>query len=303
MPWHPDFLKALLMEQENLNKSHGYIIWEVGGLLMEDAKAALDLLLPRSCIVCGKTLTSKERHLCIYCEADLPLTHYWERRRNPMADKVNAILQQMITDELSSTGPAGCPEAIQHLKYSYAAALFFYHGENMYKHIPQRLKYMGDIGEGRFYAGMLGELMKDSRYFNDIDLVIPVPLHWARRWKRGYNQAEVIARAIAQELGSPVRTDLLVRRKSTRTQTRLDVGEKQKNVQGAFALSRKAEKSQSGKRRLHGLDDSGRHRHVLIVDDVLTTGATMAECMEVLQPYFGRATRLSCATLGFVNNG
>ena len=150
---------------------------------------------------------------------------------------------------------------------------------------------------------MLGEFMKDSRCFNDIDLVIPVPLHWARRWKRGYNQAEVIARAVAQELGAPVSTDILIRRRSTKTQTRLDVGEKQKNVHGAFALSRKAGETLTGERRWPGRAAPEWYRHVLIVDDVLTSGATMAECMEVLQPYFGRGTRLSCATLGFVNNG
>lgn len=122
---------------------------------------------------------------------------------NPMADKVNAFVQKRIETEVNA-GEAVTPDktsmaqAMPRIHYSYAAALFFYHGENRYKKIPQRLKYMADLDEGAFYAGMLGEFMNDSEHFSDIDFIIPVPLHWARQWKRGYNQAEVIANALAE---------------------------------------------------------------------------------------------------------
>lgn len=155
---------------------------DLGGVLMEEVRTVIDILIPKTCIVCGETLTSRERHLCINCQADLPLTFFWERKKNPMADKVNAFVQKRIETEVNA-GETVTPEetsmeqALPHIHYSYAAALFFYHGENRYKKIPQRLKYLADIAEGTFYAGMLGEFMNDSEHFSDIDFIIPVPLH------------------------------------------------------------------------------------------------------------------------------
>lgn len=267
---------------------------ELGGVLMEEARTVMDILIPRTCIVCGETLTTHEKHLCINCQTDLPLTFFWERKKNPMADKVNAFVQKRIEAEVNAgedvtPDKTSTAQALPHIHYSFAAALFFYHGENRHKKIPQRLKYMADIDEGAFYAGMLGEFMNDSEHFCDIDFIIPVPLHWARQWKRGYNQAEVIANALAEKLGVRVRTDILLRRKSTKTQTKLGVEAKKANVNQAFTLAPHIPVPNV--------------RHVLLVDDVFTTGATMAACLSVLQPFFGPEVRISCATLGFVNNG
>ena len=146
---------------------------ELGGVLMEEARTVMDILIPRTCIVCGETLTTHEKHLCINCQADLPLTFFWERKKNPMADKVNAFVQKRIEAEVNAgedvtPDKASTAQALPHIHYSYAAALFFYHGENRYKKIPQRLKYLADIDEGTFYARMLGEFMNDSEHFSDI---------------------------------------------------------------------------------------------------------------------------------------
>ncbi len=302
---------AMTIEEAIMGKNYSFIR-ELGGILM----AAADLVMPRECIVCGKTLLRHEKYLCIYCAADLPLTYYWERRRNPMADKVNALVQQSVTEDFISTSAQESSvgnsrqddgsRRTSRMRFSYAAALFLYHGENGYRRIPQRLKYMGDLGEGRFFSGMLGGFLNGSPLFSDIDLIIPVPLHWARRLKRGYNQAEVIARAISEKSGRmPVRTDILIRKRHTRTQTKLNVNEKCKNVQGAFALSRKARQGLAGTGNggYCGGSELAGVRHVLLVDDVFTTGATMSACLAVLQPFFGPSVRISCATLGFVDNG
>lgn len=286
-------------------------IWKKTCVMMRDiALAVADLMFPRECIVCGRTLNFHEKYLCIYCEADLPLTYFWKRRRNPMSDKVNALIQKRLpqndladTERMRPHGPENNPSGIRgksDAAFSYAAALIYYHGENGYKRIPQRLKYMGDLGEGRFFAEMLGVFLKESELFRDVDLLIPVPLHRARRWSRGYNQAEVVARALAGKMGGlPVRTDMLRRKRRTKTQTRLGVEEKALNVRGAFALTRK----------FAGLPPERRDgmllrcRHVLLVDDVFTTGATMDACLSVLQPFFGPEVRISCATLGAVDSG
>lgn len=283
---------------------------DVGGVLKDGTSALMDILIPRTCAICGRTLNAGEKHLCIYCEADMPLTYYWERKKNPMADKVNAITQRhfeaRLQEDEASPGNEhneGGHPLTQPPKYSFAAALFFYHGENKYKRIPQRLKYLGDIDIGRFYAEMLGEFLRGSEAFKDIDLVIPVPLHWARRRKRGYNQAEIIAETIAGVFGVPTRTDILIRKKSTQTQTKLDIEAKNKNVSDAFAIR---EKFHIIKNRGSDSPVSAQPkmpRHILLVDDVFTTGSTLAACINVLQPYLGTSVRISCATLGFVSHG
>lgn len=262
-----------------------------GSLISTIAGYAGDLAIPRNCLICGRRLYRNENHLCIFCEADIPLTYNWLRTRNPMADRLNA----MIRDEaapgiLQEEPPQGiCRHSLG--RYAYAAALFFYHGSAEYRKITQRLKYSGDITEGRRYAALLGSCLLDARHLADIDLIIPVPLHWTRRWERGYNQSEVIARELSRKLGAPMRTDILRRTRHTKTQTKLDVQHKALNVKGAFSVP-------PGRREaLRQL------RHILVVDDVFTTGATMLACFEALSDAVGPETRLSAATLAFVNNG
>jgi ComF family protein len=170
------------------------------------------------------------------------------------------------------------------MDYVYAAALLYYHHGNPYRKIPQALKYHYNIRAGRYFSALLGRLMADTTHFASVDLVIPVPLHWMRRWKRGYNQAEVIAAELARSLDARLRTDILVRQRRTGTQTRLDAEERMKNVQGVFRIRKT-------------LDTS----HILLVDDTFTTGATLATCYEVVREAFGPLVRISIATLSVVD--
>ena len=125
--------------------------------------------------------------------------------------------------------------------------------------------------------------MARQRHFADIDTVLPVPLHWWRKWNRGYNQAEVIAAELAKALHAQLRPEDLVRLRRTRSQTRLDAEARVRNVKGVFAL---------------------RHvfpaRHVLLVDDTFTTGATLAACYNAVRSALGPSVRISIATLAVV---
>lgn len=249
------------------------------------AIAVADLFMPRRCLVCGRRLSVEERCLCAGCESDVPYTYFWMLGRNQMEDKLNALVQRRFEAE----GLAGGSSAVGLWPYEYAAALFFYSSDAGYRKIPQALKYHADFPAGRRYSRRLGERLAGSGLFSDVDMVIPVPLHWSRRWRRGYNQAEVIAREVAGALGCRMRTDLLSRPGRTRTQTKMSVEAKGRNVAHAFRC-----------RPFGGV------RHVLLVDDVFTTGATLNACHAAVRAALASAgispseCRVSVATLAYV---
>ena len=250
--------------------------------LQDCLRALADLFFPRVCLVCGSRLGIHERHLCLSCAADVPYTHFWRQPHNPMADRFNAVLERH--------------HGTERMAYAYAAALMYYKGP--YRSIPRALKYRDDLSAGRYYGMLLGQRLAAAPQFADVDLVIPVPLHWTRRWSRGYNQAEILARAICKAMSFPVipgqprnlpevRTDLLVRARRTRTQTRLSVEEKARNVASAFRVP-----EHSGAKALASA------RHILLVDDTFTTGATLYACYAALRPC--TSARISIATLAVV---
>lgn len=245
--------------------------------------ALADLILPRVCVVCGEKLLYGERHICLHCLADMPFTHFWERECNPMADRFNALIQQ----RLEKDDP--CPN-ISRERYAYAAALFLYSHDAQYRHILYNLKYEGRTDVGKHFGRMLGAKLASSATFKDVDCVMPVPLHWIRRWRRGYNQAEVIAREVAAELGAPLDCRTLVRRRRTRTQTKLNIDGKSANVAGAFKVCKRIQDSE-GQQQL---------KHILLIDDLFTTGSTLHACYTALREVFPPSVRISVATLGFV---
>ena len=248
-----------------------------------------DLLMPRECAVCGRQLLPRERHLCLECEADLPLTHFGGLSHNPMADAFNALVEAP--------------------RYVRAAALFYYSGN--YRKITQALKYRRNFALGREFGRRLGEALRPGSAGEPVDLVCPVPLHWTRRFSRGYNQAEVIGREVARALGAAFAPRLLRRARRTRTQTALSASDRSRNVSGAFAvrgrtqntavLCTRAPKSPPPYSKTPSFVYGP--VSILLIDDVFTTGATLAACYNALRNAFGNAVTISVATLAYVDNG
>ena len=264
-------------------------------------KVIADLLMPRTCLACGAELGPEEEHLCESCWKDLPLTRYWKLRENPMAESFNALIQRNMGEDM------------QYQPYGYAAALYLYKGG--YREISKALKYRRNFAAGRCFGRLLGQTLAETELFRDVDLVVPIPLHWTRRWQRGYNQAAVIAREVAACLGCPCDTRLLKRPRHTRTQTHLNAEGRAANVSGAFQVNLRGWGKLSGKMAKSGESDKVseglRFRHCLLIDDVFTTGATVASCERAIREVLraespgGRISgaaqpRISIATLACV---
>lgn len=205
----------------------------------------LELLYPRKCCVCSDVLERGQEHICKSCMEDFPYTYFWNWRDHPW--------------EKALWGRCN---------FRFVCSLFYYSRDNDYSRLDKRIKYAGDISLGRWLGAMLGEKM--MTLCEDVDYIVPVPVHPIRRWKRGYNQAEIIAKGIEKGLcRSSILYNALYRRKNSVSQTSLDVNDKWNNVKGVFGLKRGACDVLAGK-------------HVLIVDDLLTTGATAQACFEAL---------------------
>ena len=203
-----------------------------------------ELLFPRYCKVCGQRLMQSEQHLCLGCLLELPRTHY-EREPN------NRLMQHFME----------WPEVVR------ATAYFHYYKEGKYSNLIHHLKYYDHPEVGTYLGRLAANELKQSEFFDGIDLIIPVPLSKKKYRKRGYNQCDYIARGISDVTGIPMRTDCIERIIDTDTQTHKDRMQRWMNTEGIFHTVKPEE--------LKG-------RHLLLVDDVSTTGATLHACISSL---------------------
>ena len=166
------------------------------------------------------------------------------------------------------------------LLFHHATSLLVFHQGNTVQQIIHAMKFHGNSELCLFMGRQMGLDLLQSGRFDDIDLLVPVPLHWRRRLQRGYNQSELLCRGIAEILGRPVNTRSLRRHRYTHQQSLQVSLDREENVKDAFSIRHPEE--------LEG-------RHILLVDDVLTTGATIGSCGEVLKGL--KNLKISIATL------
>lgn len=216
-----------------------------------------EFFFPRYCVVCGRRLLTGEEHLCLSCLSALPRTGYHRFPGHPME---KALWGKIATERVT--------------------AFLFYAKGGPVRQILYALKYYGNQRIGVFMGRCMAAELKPSGFFDGIDCLMPVPLHAAKLKHRGYNQSASLAEGISAVTGIPVGEGLLVKVRSTDTQTRKSSYERWVNMRDVFVCP--------SERLLEG-------KHVLLVDDVFTTGATMVACADAMQGV--RGLRISVLTL------
>lgn len=216
------------------------------------------LLFPPVCPVCGKAMDEGARTVCTACRAAIPLTRFWEEFDNPMTQRLWGLVPVV-----------------------HASALFFFVSSGGWRKLIHGFKYHGAWRVAREMGRWYGSYLADSGLYSDVDVVVPVPLHFRKRLKRGYNQSEYLAEGIAAELGVPVDRRSVLRCRNNPSQALSRKSDRWGNVEGVFGVRRPE--------RLAG-------RHILLVDDVFTTGATVVACAETILQH-AAGSRISIAAL------
>ena len=223
--------------------------------LNEWTYALFSLLFPRICASCGTSLFASEEVLCRRCIQRLPATSFELLSENPVS--------QLFWGRC---------------KIDNATSAYFYKKGERVQQLLHELKYRGNTNLGCLMGSLLGQHLLKPPYYQSIDYIIPVPLHPKKQQQRGYNQSEFIAKGIAEQMEIPVDTDSLKRIVYTNTQTRKGRYDRWKNVSGIF--------------KVFNANIVG--KHVLIVDDVVTTGSTIEACVNALNEIPG--VKVSVAT-------
>ena len=216
----------------------------------------LHLLFPHICAGCGTDLLDKESMLCIRCIAGLPETNFSVHAGNP--------IEKMLWGRIPLAG---------------ATATYYFSKESLIQHLVHQFKYKGNKDLGLQLGRLLGKYLVQSDRFN-AEALVPLPLFEVKEKRRGYNQATVLCDGIAEIMKIPVLKNAVSRPQHTDTQTKKGRLERWQNMEGKFVLQ--DEKAIANK-------------HLLLVDDVITTGATLEACgTELLK---GSNVKLSIATL------
>ena len=226
-------------------------------IIKDIASDFLGLFYPELCLSCRKQLVRGEDFLCTECLIAIARTDFHLRRDNS--------LEQAFWGRCN---------------IERAAAFSVYNRGSRVRTLIHMMKYRGRKDLGISLGKLYGSYLKESTFMSDIDFMVPVPLHPSRLRSRGYNQSEFIASGLSEATGVPVLTDILKRVAKASSQTKSGRYERWENVGGVFAVSKPG--------RISG-------RHILVVDDVITTGSTMEACVNALHD--SAAVRVSVIAL------
>lgn len=224
--------------------------------LKEIKDSVLHLLFPHICTGCGSDILHEESVLCMRCIDAMPETNFELHPDNPV--------EKIFWGRLPLAG---------------ATAQFYFTKESLMQHLMHQFKYKGNKELGMQLGKIMGEQIKKSARF-EADALVPLPLFAAKEKRRGYNQAAILCEGMSEAMNLPVLDKIISRPRHTETQTKKGRIERWKNMEGKFILSDA---------------DAIKNMHLLLVDDVVTTGATLEACGNELLK--AENVRLSIATL------
>ncbi|HTE26220.1 ComF family protein [Flavitalea sp.] len=228
-------------------------------------KTAIDslthLFFPHICAGCGSDVINKNQLLCLACTDRLPLTNYYAHADNPV--------------EKTFWG---------RIPLNHATSYLYFNKDSIVQQLMHQFKYKGNQEIGLYFGKKMGSAISSAPRFQTPDFLVPLPLHPQRQKKRGYNQAEVLCRGMAESMGIPVLEQAVSRTMQTETQTHKNRESRWQNMEGKFVLKHPS---------------LIENKHVILVDDVITTGATLEACgLELLK---ARGLLLSIATLAYTS--
>ncbi|MDP5092838.1 MAG: ComF family protein [Polaribacter sp.] len=205
----------------------------------------IHLFYPKLCGVCEEQLVMNEKIICTVCRHDLPLTNFTSFDKNSVTQTFYGRID---------------------IEKGYS--LLFFKKEGITQKLIHELKYRGNEEIGEFFGNWLGEIIREKEEFKDVDFIIPVPLHPKKLKQRGYNQVTKFGKTLTNHLNIPFLENELVRVSSTKTQTFKARFERFSNIDTKFLLKN---------------PDVFTNKHILLIDDVITTGATLESCANVFQ--------------------
>ncbi|MEZ4772821.1 MAG: ComF family protein [Bacteroidia bacterium] len=221
------------------------------------------LFVANSCYGCESPLTIQERYICLNCLSQMQETQYHRK-----------ISENELYYRLAGRIPL-----------DGAMSLYFFSKSGRLQKILQHLKYKGAPRLGVFLGQYYGFMLRGEAWLNEVQAIVPVPLHPTRLIQRGYNQAAQIAQGLSLALELPLETQLLRRTRKTLTQTKKSGGNRWENVSGAFELKKTPPKG------------------ILLVDDVITTGATLEACIRALTQSDSPPSKIYIASIGMAQKG
>jgi ComF family protein len=222
-------------------------------------KDITNLFYPEVCLICDKTLTEHEVHTCLACRIDLPITGFSAKDANEV--------------EISFYGRV----ALQN-----ATSLFFYNRKGNVQKLIHQLKYKNQQKIGFFLGEWMGADILESNRFKNIDYIVPVPMHPKKLKKRGYNQVTSFGKGLAKKMNIPFVENQLISVSKTKTQTFKSRLERSTRIDEKFQLIN---------------DHIFQDKHLLLIDDVITTGATLEACCIPLMQV--ENIKISIATIAF----
>jgi len=219
-------------------------------------KSLIRLFFPDVCAGCNNFLLSAENVICTHCRHNIPLTYH---HLNPQNEAANKFYGKLPVE--------------------FVATMCYFHKKGIVQEMIHKLKYTGSEEIGSAIGHWYGEDLKTLDIFRCIDEIIPVPLHRKRLRKRGYNQVTTFGKALSESLDIPLNETLLVRNIYSKTQTKKDRLGRAANSQSVFDVS---------------FSEENHNKHYLIIDDVLTTGATLESCGRAIQKIPGAKISIVC---------